>query len=121
MTKRNSLFRLLFLVFCFESCFQQCQAQLTIKEDGIATASMTAMGIDSIVINRIDTTIRNGTYPNIHSLLITRHNALVYEKYWAGKDESWGDHRGIVMHSKDDLHDIRSISKSFVSACIGIA
>jgi hypothetical protein len=82
---------------------------------------MTSVGIDPTVINRIDITIVNGTFPNIHSLLIARHNVLVCEKYWPGKDQNWGNDRGVVAHSKDDLHDIRSISKSIVSACIGIA
>lgn len=121
MTKRNSFTLLLLLLICFESCFQQNKAQSKTNEDGIRTASMADVGIDSTVINRIDTAIRNGTYPNIHSVLIARHNMLVYEKYWAGEDEEWGSNRGVVMHSKDDLHDIRSISKSIVSACIGIA
>jgi CubicO group peptidase (beta-lactamase class C family) len=121
MSIKNSFNLLLLLVFCLESCFQQNKAQSKTNEDGIRTASMAEVGIDSTVINRIDTAIQNGTYPNIHSLLIARHNMLVYEKYWPGKDESWGSDRGVVTHSKDDLHDIRSISKSIVSACIGIA
>ena len=58
-------------------------------------ASMAEVGIDSSIINKIDTAITNGTYPNIHSLLIVRNNKLVYEKYWPGKDQSWGDDLGI--------------------------
>jgi len=65
--------------------------------------------------------IENGTYPNIHSVLISHHGKLVYEKYWPGKDERWGDSLGVIIHAKDSLHDIRSISKSIVSACVGIA
>jgi CubicO group peptidase (beta-lactamase class C family) len=61
-------------------------------------------------------------YPNIHSMLILRHGKLIYENYFAGEDEivSKG-HAGYVDHTIDDLHDCRSISKSFTSACIGIA
>jgi CubicO group peptidase (beta-lactamase class C family) len=118
---RNSPVLTLLFIMCFESCFQQNKAQPETNEDGIRIASMAEVGIDSSVVNRIDTAIQNGTYPNIHSVLIARHNMLVYEKYWAGKDEGWGSDRGVVMHSKDDLHDIRSISKSIVSACVGIA
>ena len=50
---------------------------------------MTDAGIDSSVISQIDTAIRNGIYPNIHGLLIARGNKLLYEKYRAGKDQSW--------------------------------
>ncbi len=91
------------------------------SEEGIPFTSMTDAGIDTVMINKIDTAIRNGTYPNIHSLLIARHGQLLYEKYWTGKDQIWGDNLGTITHAKDSLHDIRSISKSIVSACIGIA
>ncbi|MNE25617.1 6-aminohexanoate-dimer hydrolase [compost metagenome] len=65
--------------------------------------------------------ITDGTYPNIHSVLIAKSGKLVYEHYWSGKDEVWGTDKGIIEHAPDSLHDIRSISKSIVSACIGIA
>ena len=80
-----------------------------------------AQSIDSSIIRTMEASIKNGTYPNIHSVLISHHSKLIYEKYWAGKDEHWGNDAGIIKHSKDSLHDIRSISKSIVSACIGIA
>jgi len=121
MTVRNSIVLLSPLLIFFSSCFQQNKAQSKTNEDGIRIASMADVDIDSTVVNRMDTAIQHGTYPNIHSVLIARRNMLVYEKYWPGKDEGGGSDRGIVTHSKDDLHDIRSISKSIVSACIGIA
>jgi CubicO group peptidase (beta-lactamase class C family) len=120
MSTKASLFYLLVLLFPI-SCLPQSKKQPVEIEDGIRIASMADAGIDSAVINKIDTAIRNGTYPNIHSLLIVRNNVLVYEKYWSGKDEHWGNDLGITIHAKDSLHDIRSISKSIVSACIGIA
>jgi CubicO group peptidase (beta-lactamase class C family) len=82
---------------------------------------MSAEGIDSTTITSLDSVIEKGIYPNIHSLLIARNNKLVHEKYWNGKDQDWGFDLGVVVHTKDSLHDIRSISKSIVSACIGIA
>ena len=109
------------LVFAFVSCTPQEKKQPGHTEEGIAFASMADAGINSAIINKIDTAVVNGTYPNIHSLLIAKGNKLVYEKYWAGKDESWGDDLGVIEHTRDGLHDIRSISKSIVSACIGIA
>jgi CubicO group peptidase (beta-lactamase class C family) len=103
------------------SCLPQDKKQTVETEEGISLASMTDAGMDSAIITKIDTAIGNGTYPNIHSLLIARNNKLLHEKYWPGKDESWGRDLGIIPHGKDSLHDIRSISKSVVSACIGIA
>ncbi|HET9744328.1 MAG TPA: serine hydrolase [Chitinophagaceae bacterium] len=120
MASKNIGLFLLYLFF-FVSCNQGEKHEATNTEDGIRIASMTDAGMDSSVLNRIDTAITNGTYPNIHSLLIARNNELVYEKYWPGKDQSWGIDLGVRQHSKDSLHDIRSISKSVVSACIGIA
>src|SRR5688572_6968066 len=79
-----------------------------------------AQGIDSLIIHSMERVVENGTYPNIHSVLISHHGKLVYEKYWPGKDERWGDSLGVIIHAKDSLHDIRSISKSIVSACVGI-
>ena len=87
---RNSFAHLLLLLTCFESCFQQNNAQSKTNEDGIRTATMADVGIDSTVVNRIDTTIKNGTYPNIHSVLIARHNMLVYEKILGGQRSSLG-------------------------------
>ena len=120
MRIKSQLFYLLILVF-FSNCDQQEKKQSPVNDEGIPIASMAEAGIDSSFINKIDTAISNGTYPNIHSLLITRNSKLVYEKYWPGKDERWGNDLGLIIHGKDSLHDIRSISKSIVSACVGIA
>jgi CubicO group peptidase (beta-lactamase class C family) len=117
MAGRTTLIALLISV----GCTQQEKKGAESTEEGIVYASMASAGFDSAIINKIDTAIRNGTYPNIHSLHIVRNNKLVYEKYWPGKDQSWGDDLGIRIHDKDSLHDIRSISKSIVSACIGLA
>lgn len=84
------------------------------------TAKLSAVGMDSSIINKIDTAVGNNTFPNIHSLLIAKDGNLVYENYWKGHDEIWGIDAGIKEHDKDSLHDLRSISKSIVSACIGI-
>jgi len=111
----------LLIPFFFSNCDPQEKKQSTVNDEGFPIASMAEVGIDSSIINKIDTAITNGTYPNIHSLLITRNNKLVYEKYWPGKDERWGDNFDLIDHGKDSLHDIRSISKSVVSACVGIA
>ena len=111
---------LLFLLV-IASCSRPGKKQAAQSEEGIQLSSMADAGIDSTILNKIDTAITNGTYPNIHSLLIARNNKLVYEKYWPGKDEQWGNELGVRVHTKDSLHDIRSISKSIVSACIGIA
>ena len=120
MRIKSQLFYFLTLFF-FSNCDQQEKRQSTVNDEDIVIASMAEVGIDSSIINKIDTAITNGTYPNIHSLLIVRNNKLVYEHYWPGEDQRWGDNFDLINHGKDSLHDIRSISKSVVSACVGIA
>jgi CubicO group peptidase (beta-lactamase class C family) len=122
MNKINS--RLIFLslvLFSLISCQQKTKITKGVDREDIPIGSMAQACMDSTVIRMIDTAVIHGTFPNIHSLLVSRNNLLVYEKYWPGKDERWGLDLGVVVHAKDSLHDIRSISKSIVSACIGIA
>jgi len=69
----------------------------------------------------MEAAIENGTYPNIHSILIAHNNKIVYEKYWAGTDRKEGVDLGNIKHSIDSLHAMQSISKSITSACVGIA
>jgi CubicO group peptidase (beta-lactamase class C family) len=99
--------------------------------DGLQTASLPEVGIDSNKIVALTNKILSGQYTNIHSLLILRHNKLVYENYFAGPDQMivfGSDDKSFVRtgsidpfnHPADSLHDVRSISKSIVSACIGI-
>ena len=89
--------------------------------DGIQTASLAEVGFNIGLIEELNKQLDAGVYPNIHSVLIYKNDKLVFEKYYRGKDELWGDDLGVIEHRAGDLHDIRSISKSVVSACIGIA
>jgi CubicO group peptidase (beta-lactamase class C family) len=75
----------------------------------------------SKIINEITDSIYSSYYPNIHSLLIYNSGEVMYEKYFEGEDQLWGDQIGRIKFDENTLHDVRSISKSVVSACIGIA
>jgi CubicO group peptidase (beta-lactamase class C family) len=81
---------------------------------------MAKEGINSALINSLDSAITKGVYPNIHSMLIAKNNKLVHEKYWPGINRS-RDTMAMMLNGKDSLHFIASITKSIVSACIGIA
>jgi len=108
------------LIFLNGSVVNSQQRNRTNKDKDFTLASPSAQGFDASLLNKIDTAVSNGTFPNIHSVLIAKNDKLVFEKYWPGKDEVWAVDKGIVLHSRDSLHDIRSISKSIVSACFGI-
>lgn len=115
-------------LYC-SSCFSQAQLRDTnyIYEapqqlnDGINTGNLTDGGLDSDKIIKLTGLILADTFTNVHSLLIMRNNKLIYENYFTGGDEIWGLKLGYTAHDKNAIHDIRSISKSIVSACIGIA
>ena len=83
--------------------------------------SANAQTLDSAVIHNMEAAIENGTYPNTHSLLIAHNNKIIYEKYWTGKDRTQGYNQAVIKHGKDSLHQLQSVTKSFVSACVGIA
>ena len=65
--------------------------------------------------------IRSHPEFNVHAVLIERDGRLVYEEYFSGKDERWGQPLGIVTFTRATLHDLRSVTKSVVSALVGIA
>ncbi|HEV8286426.1 MAG TPA: serine hydrolase [Chitinophagaceae bacterium] len=102
------------------SCSQPATKAVTVNEDNIPVSSMENEGIDSAMIHKLAADIQKGIYPNIHSLLIARNGKLVFENYWAGVQFIEPD-PPVVQFTKDILHDLRSISKSVVSACVGIA
>ena len=109
--------KLAFILLIFlagEACAQQ-------GKDDIVTGQLAAEGIDPGMIQQLENEIQQGVYPNVHSLLIARHGKLVYEHYWRGNDEMLGLKIPAAPHSADQVHDMRSITKSFVGACIGIA
>ena len=47
-------------------------------------------------------------FPHLYSLLVIRQGAIVFERYYQGHDAS-------------TLFDVRSVTKSFISALVGIA
>ena len=83
--------------------------------------SLEQVGIDPEPIQNMVKAITKEEYPNIHSVLIAKGGKFAFERYFRGKDQIWGSNIGNVNHSGTSLHDVRSISKSVVSACIGIA
>jgi CubicO group peptidase (beta-lactamase class C family) len=89
--------------------------------DGIAVRDIKSYNLDSSLIARLNRDIIDKTIYNVHSVLIYKDDALFYEKYLCGKDEKHGKNLGNIHHGIYTLHDTRSISKSIVSACIGIA
>ena len=76
--------------------------------DGLATADAADAGLDSATLGRIVAGVVDGKYPDLHSLLVWRRGKLVAEEYF------YEYHRQLP-------HQMRSATKSVVSALVGIA
>jgi CubicO group peptidase (beta-lactamase class C family) len=92
--------------------------------DGWETAGLADVGIDEKIIGEVIERIRDGTYQNVHSILIVKDGKLVFEEYFGGHAFDYsGDqfHGEYVEYGIDTLHNLASVTKSFTSALLGIA
>ena len=89
--------------------------------DGWATGAPESVGIDSATLCPLIPRLEAWKEADIHSVLVVRHDKLVFEHYFAGPDERWGRPLGTVNYDAGMVHDLRSISKSVVSLVLGIA
>jgi CubicO group peptidase (beta-lactamase class C family) len=71
-------------------------------------------------MQQLDRQLELGVFPKAHMVVIEYDGKLVYEKYLAGNDENWGDLTPNVQFDRNQLHDLRSISKSVTSLLLGI-
>jgi len=78
------------------------------RGDGLRTADVSSAGLDSAAIGRVVAGVVDGKYPDLHSLLVWRHGRLVAEEYFYDYD-------------RERPHQMRSATKSVVSALVGLA
>ncbi len=90
-------------------------------EDGWKTASAESLGVDQTRLAELTRSVRAWPELGVHAILIERAGRLVYEEYFDGFDERWGQPLGHVSMKPQTLHDLRSITKSVVSALAGVA
>lgn len=76
--------------------------------DGIATNSLSSVGIDSSIFYDFIKKLPKDKEHKLSSFLVMKDNNLVFEKYWNGYN-----------YSKP--HDLRSATKSITSILVGIA
>jgi CubicO group peptidase (beta-lactamase class C family) len=82
--------------------------QPTNDKDDLITGNLDNTGLDTTLLNEMMQKIIDGKYPNVHSILIIKDGKLVFEEYF-------------YEHNKNKLHEMRSATKSFISALTGIA
>jgi CubicO group peptidase (beta-lactamase class C family) len=92
-----------------------------VRDDGWKTANADAVGVDSTKLANLTTAVRSWPELGVHAVLIERHGQLIYEEYFEGFDEKWGKSLGKVSMTVETKHDLRSVTKSVVSALVGIA
>jgi CubicO group peptidase (beta-lactamase class C family) len=91
------------------------------RKDGWPVATPAGAGIDNTRLCAVTEWLKNLPQSNVHSIVVARRGALVFEQYFAGADEAWGNSLGTVQHGPNVKHDLRSITKSVVATLVGIA
>ena len=116
------LLALLGALFAVSNCQPSDQTVVPPQaSDGWALGDPAEAGFDAAALERLVADIEAGEFPNTHALLIEHDGALVFERYFSGSDERWGQTIASRVMGPDSLHDLRSISKSVTSALVGIA
>jgi CubicO group peptidase (beta-lactamase class C family) len=77
-------------------------------EDGLPVGAIRGPALDRARIEEMVRRIARGEYPDVHSVLILEKSVLVLEEYF-------------YEYNAETVHQLRSATKSFVSALIGIA
>lgn len=89
-------------------------------DDGWTTASPDNVGMDGAQLCGIAARLgQRGT--SVHSVVVARHGKLVFEQYFPGYDQPWGQPEGQHEFTTTTKHDMRSASKSIISLLVGIA
>jgi len=108
-----------------------------------STATPSEVGLDVEVLDALDADIRNGEYAYVDSMLVIRHGKVAYERYYEHDYASiYGEESRtpgpLVVndpsgpynyfnpwwhpyYQRSSLHSMQSVTKSVVSAVIGIA
>ncbi|MEO6444104.1 MAG: serine hydrolase [Gemmatimonadaceae bacterium] len=96
------------------------QAPVTLG-DGWRTVPAESLGVDPSRLGALTKSVRAWPELGVHAILIERSGRLIYEQYFDGFDQRWGKPIGLVHMTAGTLHDLRSVTKSVVSALAGIA
>lgn len=83
------------------------QAPLPV-DDGLPVGTLQSSGLNPALLATMVNKIVNGTYPDIHSILIIKDGRLVFEEYF-------------YEYTQNSLHQLRSATKSVIAALTGIA
>jgi CubicO group peptidase (beta-lactamase class C family) len=85
------------------------------------TIALAESGLAPDLGARLDAAFAAGELDGLHAVVVARHGALAFERYYAGVDQAWGRPLGQVVFGPEVLHDLRSVTKSVVGLLYGIA
>ncbi|WP_426411175.1 serine hydrolase domain-containing protein [Bradyrhizobium ganzhouense] len=89
-------------------------------DDGWITASPDSVGMDGAQLCGIAARLEQRA-TSVHSAVVARHGKLVFEQYFPGYDQPWGQPDGQYEFTATTKHDMRSATKSVTSLLVGIA
>lgn len=98
---------------------QACGAPSSI-DDGWEIASPDSVGMDRAQLCTIAARLEQRA-TKVHSVVVVRHGKLVFEQYFPGYDQPWGQPEGQHEFTATTKHDMRSVTKSVTSLLVGIA
>lgn len=85
--------------------------------DGLRVGHAADVGMNVDPLVQMIENLEDGTYTNMHSVLIAKNDQLVFERYLAGQPI----YGGYTYWRRTVPHNLHSVTKSFTSALIGIA
>jgi len=89
--------------------------------DGWQTASLASVRLNESKLLQMLGYLQSNPDHRIHSIIIVKNSKLVFEEYFPGDKFNLGQYTGETGFDREDTHNLCSATKSFVSACIGIA
>jgi hypothetical protein len=94
--------------------------------DGWMVSAPEKQGLDAALICGIGGRFEGGNNADAHGVVVVRHGALVYERYFSGPDRRWPEQHWreplvATPHDARTEHDLQSITKSIVGILVGIA
>jgi CubicO group peptidase (beta-lactamase class C family) len=89
--------------------------------DGWAVASPSEAGLDPKTLCDVVPRFVEWRQADVHGIVVVHHGALAFEHYFSGADAQYGTAIPNATFSADTLHDVRSVTKSVTSLCLGIA
>jgi len=89
--------------------------------DGWTIAAPEAVGIDADALTSVVDWLDALDRSNVHSLLVARRGALVFEHYRKGPDDYWPTQLPDATRGPKTWHDLRSATKSVTGLVFGIA